>query len=77
MTTTGQFRISTGAGGVHAAVVALGVRSTTSKFEDLIMFGSVDRYDQKVYFSHILAWQTLNPSYTNVWKSESMFSSLY
>ena len=34
---------------IFLALVALGVISKTSKFEDLSMFGSVDRNDQKVY----------------------------
>ena len=49
-------KFSKGAGNlIFSALVALGVRSKTSKFEDLSMFGSVDRNDQKVYFSHTLA----------------------
>ena len=49
-------KVSKGGGDqIFSALVAFGVRSKTSKFEDLIMFRLVNRNDQKVYFSHILA----------------------
>ena len=49
-------KFSKGAGDlIFSALASLGVRSKTSKFEDLSMFGSVDGNDQEVYFSHTLA----------------------
>ena len=64
---------------IFSALVALGVRSKTSKFEDLSMFGLINRRSQTFTFpySSIARAQGSNPCYANVWENANIFRKFW